>query len=33
MAITVICVIPVMLLYPLLQKHFAEGIMIGAVKS
>jgi len=33
MAITIICVVPVMLLYPMLQKHFASGIMIGAVKN
>ena len=33
MAITVITVLPVMFVYPFLQKHFASGIMIGSVKA
>ena len=26
-------IIPIMCVYPFLQKHFAKGIMVGAVKS
>lgn len=33
MAITVITIIPVMCVYPFLQKHFVSGIMIGSVKA
>lgn len=33
MAITVITVLPVMCVYPSLQKHFTSGIMIGSVKA
>ena len=33
MAMTVITVLPVMCVYPFLQKHFASGIMIGSVKA
>lgn len=33
MAITVITVLPVMFVYPFLQKHFVSGIMIGSVKA
>ena len=33
MAVTVISVIPVMLLSPLAQKHFASGVTLGAVKG
>lgn len=32
MAAVVITMLPIMLVYPFLQKHFAKGIMIGAVK-
>jgi putative aldouronate transport system permease protein len=33
MAILVISVVPILLVYPFLQKHFTKGLMIGAVKG
>ncbi len=33
MAVVVIAVVPIMLVYPMLQKHFTKGIMMGAVKG
>lgn len=33
MAITVITVVPVMCVYPFLQKHFVSGLMVGSVKA
>ncbi|MGN0152003.1 MAG: carbohydrate ABC transporter permease [Wujia sp.] len=33
MTISVIVVLPIMFIYPLFQKHFVKGIMIGAVKG
>ena len=33
MATTIITVIPVMLVYPFLQKYFVKGVMLGAVKG
>lgn len=33
MATVIITIFPIMCLYPFLQKHFAKGILIGAVKS
>ena len=33
MAITTITVLPIMCVYPLLQKYFVKGIMIGAIKG
>ncbi|QOR72586.1 carbohydrate ABC transporter permease [Ruania alkalisoli] len=33
MAIVVVSLIPILLVYPFLQKHFAKGVIIGAVKG
>jgi len=32
-AVIIISVVPILMVYPLLQKHFAKGVMIGAVKG
>ena len=33
LAIAMIAVLPILVVYPFLQKYFAEGIMLGAVKG
>ncbi|ASN22072.1 carbohydrate ABC transporter permease [Arthrobacter sp. YN] len=33
MAILVLSMIPILVLYPFIQKHFAKGLMVGAVKG
>jgi putative aldouronate transport system permease protein len=33
MAILVMAILPIMIVYPFIQKHFAKGVMIGAVKG
>ena len=33
MACIVVAVLPIMLVYPFLQKHFAKGVMVGSVKG
>jgi putative aldouronate transport system permease protein len=32
-ATIIVATIPVLCIYPFLQKHFARGVMIGAVKE
>ena len=33
MAVIVVGTIPILLVYPFLQKHFAKGVMLGSIKS
>lgn len=33
MAVVVVAMVPVMLVYPFVQKHFVQGVIIGAVKG
>ncbi len=33
MAITLITILPIMFVYPFLQKHFAKGLLVGSVKG
>jgi multiple sugar transport system permease protein/putative aldouronate transport system permease protein len=33
MATLVIAIVPILIVYPFLQRHFAKGVMIGAVKG
>ncbi|WP_168119879.1 carbohydrate ABC transporter permease [Paenibacillus sp. HB172176] len=33
MAVIVVCTIPILIIYPFLQKHFAKGVLIGSVKG
>jgi len=32
-AVIIVSIVPIMLVYPFIQKHFAKGVMIGAIKS
>lgn len=33
MAVIVITIVPCVLIYPLVQRHFVKGVIIGAVKG
>lgn len=33
MAVIIVAMVPIMLVYPFLQKHFAKGVLIGSVKG
>ena len=33
MACTVIATVPILLVYPFVQKYFTKGVMVGAVKG
>jgi putative aldouronate transport system permease protein len=33
MAAVIVVVLPIIIIYPFLQKYFAKGVMVGAVKG
>lgn len=33
MAVLVVALVPILVVYPFLQKHFAKGVLTGAVKG
>jgi putative aldouronate transport system permease protein len=33
MACCIIATVPILVVYPFLQKHFTKGVMIGAIKG
>ncbi len=32
-AATIITVVPVLCVYPFMQKHFAKGVLVGSIKA
>jgi len=32
-ALVVVSSVPILILYPVVQKHFAQGVMIGSIKG
>jgi putative aldouronate transport system permease protein len=33
MAVIVVATLPIIMVYPFLQKHFAKGVLLGSVKG
>jgi putative aldouronate transport system permease protein len=33
MAAVIIAVVPILIVYPFIQRHFTKGIMIGSIKG
>jgi len=33
MAVIIVATIPIMIVYPFLQKHFAKGALLGSIKG
>jgi ABC-type glycerol-3-phosphate transport system permease component len=33
MAIIVVAILPILLLYPFLQRHFSSGVLTGSIKG
>lgn len=33
MAVIVVSTLPILIVYPFLQKHFAKGVLLGSVKG
>ena len=32
-AATIITVVPILCVYPFMQKHFAQGVLVGSIKA
>ena len=33
MAVVIVATVPILIVYPFLQKHFAKGVLLGSVKG
>jgi putative aldouronate transport system permease protein len=33
MAVVIVSIIPILIVYPFIQKHFAKGMLLGSVKG